>query len=70
MKCAVKPVFFKLRTGHELQGLDVGGLQNYRRCEAGLQRFAPAVGAQAPAVPRFQAGEAVLWPRGAEIVAS
>ena len=57
----VKPVFFKLGLGHEVQRPDMGGLQYHRRRSTGFQCLAPAVGAQAPAVARLESGKSVFW---------
>src|SRR5690242_7605897 len=44
-------------------------LENDLRGGAGVERLLPARRAQAPAVARLEAGEAVLWHRRGEIVA-
>ena len=48
---------------NDLQGLRIGGLQHHRRRDADACRLQPAVRAQAPAIPRVQAGKAVLGTR-------
>src|SRR5882757_6884102 len=52
-----------------LQGAGVGCLQHNLRGTPSGQRLRPARRAQAPLVPRPQPGEAVLRPRGGQVVA-
>jgi hypothetical protein len=61
--CLDPSVLAQLVQTHKGQSLGVGALQHHWGRDAGLQRFNPSVGAQAPTVAGFEAGEAVFGAR-------
>jgi hypothetical protein len=54
----------------ELERRLMGRGENDAWGAAGLEGFAPARGAEAPAVARFKSRKAELWPRRGEVVAA
>ena len=55
--------------GNDVEGRLVGGFEDDGTCGAGLLDLQPARGADAPTVPRLEAGEAILRHGGGEVVA-
>ena len=53
---------------HKFQGRSVGRFQNDLGCFAGFMGFDPPFHAEAPAVPRGQAWELILWNGGGKVV--
>src|SRR6185503_4423304 len=68
---SLKPdgVLLQVIERNDLQGHRMGGLEHHLGGAAGIERLLPARRAQAPAVARLEAGEAVLRHRRREVVA-
>src|SRR5258708_8747470 len=62
-------VLLELGERHDVQRDGMRRLEHDLRRRPAIERLLPAAGAQAPAIARFQAGEAVLRQGRAEVVA-
>jgi hypothetical protein len=54
---------------NQVQCMEVGALQHYKRCGIRLECFDPSQCAQAPLVARFQPGKSPFWHRRAQVIA-